>query len=98
MLRALLPRFLLVFALLFAQLGGWTHGVAHTLEGHDAALSHDQHCGLCELYDQLGNAVGASTLSVAAPQSHPGCAVIFPRSYASPPCTAYPARAPPYSA
>jgi len=100
MLRALLPRFLFITALLCAQLGGLTHGIAHALEtqGADSSLSHDKHCDLCAEYAQLGSALGSSDIQFSA-LSHDcsfDCAV--PAAFRSTSCAAYTARAPPYSA
>ena len=97
--RLLLPLFLL-FALLFAQQGALTHGIAHTLaeQAQDQSLPHDQQCELCAAYAQIGNAVGSSSVhfDFAAPaettlSSHSA-------SYRSISFAAFAARAPPYSA
>lgn len=97
MLHTLLPRFLLVLILLSAQLAGWVHGVEHTLEEHRsaAALSHDAHCELCELYDQLGNAMRADAQAFAAPQQFSAHMAVVLQSHASPSRIVYTARAPP---
>ena len=49
MLRSILLKSLLVLALLFAQQGAVTHGIAHTLaeQSQDQSLPHDNHCELC---------------------------------------------------
>lgn len=62
MLRSILLKSLLVLALLFAQLGGLTHGIGHTLadQSQDQSLPHDQQCDLCAAYAQIGSAVGSS--------------------------------------
>jgi hypothetical protein len=61
--RQFLP-LLLVIALLFAQLGGLTHGIAHTLaeQAQDQSLPHDQQCELCAAYAQVGSALGSSSV------------------------------------
>lgn len=62
MSNSLFSRLLLVCALLFAQMGGVVHGIAHALEDRapEHALSHDKHCDLCEVFAQIGSAVGSS--------------------------------------
>jgi hypothetical protein len=96
--RVLLPLFLL-FALLFAQQGALTHGIAHTLaeQAQDQSLPHDQQCELCAAYAQIGNAVGSDSVhfDFAAPaettlSSHSA-------SYRSISFAAFAARAPPYT-
>lgn len=68
MFRAMLPRFLLVIALLFAQLGGLTHSLTHSMNerGRDATLAQDKHCDLCQLYAQIGGAVGSTAIQFDA--------------------------------
>lgn len=96
---ALLPRLLLVFALLFAQLGGLTHAISHSMDerSRDATLTHEQHCGLCELYAQVSGAVGATALTtpvLAIPHDYHSTQAISTDSAF---LAAYTARAPPYS-
>lgn len=66
--RSLPIRLLLIFALLLSQLGGLTHGIAHTLEEQtqDQSQPHDRLCELCASYAQLGGALGSH-----APQVEP---------------------------
>lgn len=100
MLRTALLKSFLVLALLFAQLGGLTHGIAHTLaeQSQDQSLPHDQQCELCAAYAQVGSAVGSSAVhfdfSVSFAETHSEPAVAF-RSFTF---VAFAARAPPYSA
>ncbi len=100
MLRALLPRFLLITALLFAQLGGLTHGIAHALEaqGADSSLPHDKHCDLCAKYAQLGSALGSSSIQFSVIVHDSNFDFTIPTVFRSTYCAAYTARSPPYSA
>jgi len=100
--RLLPARLLLVFALLFSQLGGLTHGISHALadpaQRSDQSLPHDKHCDLCAAYAQIGSAIGSSSISFAASEN---CAALHPgdsSSHTSDPFVAFAARAPPYSA
>jgi len=99
MRHSLLPRFLLIFALLFAQMGGIAHGISHTLTGHNSeqSLPHDQHCDLCGLYAQIGSALGSSHAPFITTDTHhtPYLALFAPPASAT--FFAYAARAPPYS-
>lgn len=99
MFRAMLPRFLLIIALLLAQLGGLTHGITHTMNerGKDAALSHDKHCDLCELYAQVGSAVGSASIQFIAPQLSSEFFIIPAAKTGATLFHAYTARAPPSS-
>jgi hypothetical protein len=62
--RLLLPLFF-VFALLFAQQGAATHGIAHMLaeQSQDQSLPHHQHCDMCAAYAQISGAIGSSHIS-----------------------------------
>jgi hypothetical protein len=64
MLRSAFLKSLLILALLFAQQGAVTHGIAHTLaaQAQDQSLPHDQQCELCAAYAQVGSAVGSSSV------------------------------------
>jgi hypothetical protein len=99
MLRALLPRFLLIIVLLFAQLGGLAHGISHSMDAHssDSALSHDKHCDLCELYAQIDSSVGATALSFHAATQHNEFYAVLLNGYSTNHFHAYTARAPPYT-
>lgn len=100
MLKLLSIRLLLVFALLFAQVGGLVHGIEHTLaeKSQDQSLPHDKHCELCAAYAQVGSAVGSSNVSFdfALPRAESYPAHSF--SFRSTAFSAFTARAPPYSA
>jgi hypothetical protein len=93
-------RFLLVFALLFVQLGGAMHGIAHTLaeQQQDQTLAHDKLCDLCASYTQLGSALGNNQ-----PLSFSVASICDVFTTTTLPCahadafTAFAARAPPYS-
>lgn len=100
MLRSLFPRFLLVIALLFTQLGGLTHGISHILEGQssDHSLSHEKHCDLCAAYAQLGGALSSPAIQFGAIEHHASSFFDSPVSFRSTAFNAYTARAPPYSA
>jgi len=100
--RSLTARLLLVFALLFSQLGGLTHGISHALaepsQSSDQSLPQDKLCDLCAAYAQIGSAVGSSGINFAASEN---CAALHPvdcSSHISDPFAAFAARAPPYSA
>ncbi|MFH0934488.1 MAG: hypothetical protein V1879_04725 [Pseudomonadota bacterium] len=90
----------LAFALLFAQLGGLTHGISHTLteQTQDQSLPHDQQCELCAAYAQVGSAIGSSDvhfdLTASFAETHSDPVVAF-QSFTF---AAFAARAPPYSA
>jgi hypothetical protein len=100
MLRTLLPRFLLIIALLLTQLGGLTHGISHALEGQgtDHSLSHEKHCELCAAYAQLGSALSSHAIQFNA-IAYLATPVLYATArFCSTVCNAYTARAPPYSA
>lgn len=102
MRSSLFTRFLLIFALLFAQLGGLVHGISHTLteqsQRSDQSLPHDKHCDLCTAYAQIGSAIGSSSISIASSENFETLHFNNPGSYASNTFVAFAARAPPYSA
>ena len=56
-------RLLLIFALLFSQMGGLFHGISHTLDEQSQSLPHDKLCDLCAAYAQLGTALGSHAAS-----------------------------------
>lgn len=98
--NSLFTRLLLIFALLFAQLGGLAHGISHTLaeqQTQDQSLPHDQFCDLCAAYAQFGSAIGSS-ISFAGSDNHEAHHFNNPGSYTSSTFVAFAARAPPYSA
>lgn len=99
MFRTALLKSFLVLALLFAQLGGLTHGIAHTLaeQSQDQSLPHDQQCELCAAYAQVGSAVGSGDVhfdfAASFTEAYSRTAVAF-RSVTF---AAFAARAPPFS-
>lgn len=97
MSRSLFSRLLLVCALLFAQMGGVVHGIAHALEQHtpDHALSHDKHCELCEVYAQIGSAIGSSAPPLPATASLETSHFTVAATPVGGVLIAHPARAPP---
>jgi hypothetical protein len=99
MLHSLPIRFLLVFALLCAQLGALTHGISHTLEetAQDQSLPHDKHCDLCAAYAQVGNAVDSSTVHFDFAAPFKLALTTHSASFRSIAFTAFAARAPPAS-
>jgi hypothetical protein len=92
---ALLFRLLLIFALLFAQLGGLTHGISHALAEPEQSLPH--HCDMCEAYAQIDSAIGSNSINFAVSENHQ---TAYSCSFSS--CNfnsfvAFAARAPPFS-
>ena len=101
MQRSLVIRFLLVLALLFVQLGGAAHGIAHSLaEQHqDQSVPHDKQCDLCAGYAQLGSALGSNQLPQFTATKIGGVfATPASTRYHTESCAAFSARAPPHSA
>lgn len=101
MRSSLLTKLLLIFALLFAQAGGLTHGISHALEEQqqnpDQSSPHHTLCDLCAAYAQIGSAIGSSTVNFTGSEN---CETLHSASFNS--CTsdtfvAFAARAPPYS-
>jgi len=100
MQRSLIIRFLLVLALLFVQLGGAAHGIAHALaEQHqEQSLPHDKQCDLCAGYAQLGSSLGSNQpLQFTAAKIGEVFATPAPAFYHTTSCAAFSARAPPHS-
>ncbi len=101
MQRSFALRLLLIFALLLAQLGGLTHGIAHSLteqQQSDQSLPHDKLCELCASYAQLGGTLSShSAPFTAVKQTSDLISAIF-YGFSTSPFTAFAARAPPYSA
>jgi hypothetical protein len=99
---SLFTRLLLIFALLFAQMGGLTHGISHILteksQGSDQSLPHDKYCDQCAAYGQIGSAIGSSSISFASSENFETLHFNEPASYTSTTFVAFAARAPPYSA
>lgn len=102
MRSSLFSRLLLIFALLFSQLGGLMHGISHTLteqsQGSDQSLPHDKHCDLCAAYAQIGSAIGSSSISFASGENFETLHFNNHGTYTSNTFVAFAARAPPYSA
>jgi hypothetical protein len=99
--RSLFTRLLLIFALLFAQMGSLAHGISHILaersQGTGQSLPHDKFCDQCEAYAQIGGLIGSSTISFASSESFETPHFSEPVSYTSITFVAFAARAPPYS-
>lgn len=97
--RSLPIRLLLIFALLFSQMGGLVHGISHAITEQNQSLPHDKLCDLCEAYAQLGSALGSHTVSFAPPEQ---LTAVFDSSFNSQhnsvAFAAFSARAPPRSA
>lgn len=95
-------RFLLISALLFAQLGGMAHGISHALaepaQRSDQSLPHDKYCDLCVAYAHIGNAIGSSTFNFASSENHEALHLNNSESCISNTFAAFAARAPPCSA
>ena len=99
---SLFSRLLLISALLFAQLGGLTHGISHALaepaQRSDQSLPHDKHCDLCVAYAHIGSAIGSSSSNFTGSESCEAQQLSDFTSYVSSTFVAFAARAPPYSA
>ncbi len=102
MFRTLLPKLLLVFALLFAQLGGLTHGISHVLaernSSSDQSLPHDKLCDLCATYAQIGGAIASNPVGFVGSAGIEAFHVDHFSTAFSSRFTSFAARAPPYSA
>ncbi|MGA8147749.1 MAG: hypothetical protein WB870_09280 [Gallionellaceae bacterium] len=108
MCNSLPIRLLMIFALLFAQLGGLKHGISHVLAGNpqrahqprsnDHSTRHEKHCDLCDAYAQIANAIGSSIVSFAPCLnfSHIEQSLLY--CFFSVASVPFAARAPPYSA
>ena len=95
-------RLLLIFALLFAQMGGLAHGISHViteqLQESEQSLPHDKYCGQCEAYAQIGSAIGSNSISFASSDNFETLHLNNSASYTFNTFVAFAARAPPYSA
>jgi hypothetical protein len=102
MFRSLLPKVLLIFALLFAQFGGLTHSISHTLaeqkQSSDQSLPHDKHCDLCAAYAQIGGVIASSNISFVSSKNIEAFVSSYSNAALSTRFVAFAARAPPYSA
>jgi hypothetical protein len=101
-------RILIIFALLFAQVGGITHGYSHILSEQsitetqlssvDKTSSHEKHCDFCAAFDQISSALASSIVSFTPFQHFDGLEPSHSYSYTSIASFPFAARAPPYSA
>ena len=102
MRSSLLSRLLLIFFLLFAQLGGLTHGISHALaergQNSDQSLPHDKHGGFCAAYAHIGSAIGSNSIHFVNSETCEAFQLNNPGSCIFTPFVAFAARAPPYSA
>ncbi|MFA6921525.1 MAG: hypothetical protein WC216_06745 [Gallionella sp.] len=99
MRRSLPIRLLLIFALLFSQMGGLVHGISHAMAEQDQSLPHDKLCDLCEAYAQLGSALGSHAISFTPTEQRPDLVdASFDTLHTTAAFAAFSARAPPYSA
>ena len=99
---SLFSRLLLIFALLFAQMGSLAHGISHILtgpsQGSEQSLPHDKYCDQCAAYAQIGSAVGSNGIDFSGSEN---CAILIITKFsahAADTFVAFAARAPPYSA
>ncbi|MGC2165337.1 MAG: DUF2946 family protein [Gallionella sp.] len=92
---------LLVFTLLFSQMGGLAHGVTHThgekSSDSEHSLPHDKYCDQCAAYAQIGSAVGSSSINFASNEVFAAPFLHETSSFVSQTFVAFAARAPPYS-
>ncbi len=90
---------LLAFTLLFAQAGGFAHGISHILvdQTQDQSQPQDKLCDLCATYAQTGNAIVSTPLVFAADSFKISNISIYSCRYNAELFTAFAARAPPYS-
>lgn len=100
MSRSILLKLVLVLALLFAQQGAVTHSISHILaeQSQDQSAPHEKHCDLCEVYAQIGSAIGSSTIHFDFASSFEAAVSTHSVSAHSIAFTAFAARAPPYFA
>jgi hypothetical protein len=102
MRSSLFTRLLLIFALLFAQMGSLAHGISHILaeqsNGSEQTLPHDKYCDQCEAYAQIGSAIGSSNISFTSSENFETLHFNNPESFISTTFVAFAARAPPCSA
>lgn len=74
MRNSLSIRLLMIFALLFAQIGGLTHGISHLLteqsQSGDQPPAHENYCDLCDAYAQTASAVASSIFSFTPFQNY----------------------------
>jgi hypothetical protein len=98
----LFARLLLIFALLFAQMGSLAHGISHILakksQDSEQSLPHDKYCDQCVAYAQIGSAIGSNGISISGSENFETLHFNEPDSCTSNTFVAFAARAPPYSA
>ncbi len=97
MFRSVFLKTLLVVALLFAQQGVVTHVISHVLEeqSQDQSLPHDRHCDICEVYAQIGSAIGSGDIHFDFSSSFRETFAEYSTSSCSIAFAAFSARAPP---
>jgi hypothetical protein len=97
--RLFLPLFLLL-ALLFAQQGAVTHGIAHVMaeQSQDQSLPHEGHCDFCDAYDQIGSMVGSSIAGFTPLLDFDSPTTEHIYTFTSVASFSFAARAPPYPA
>jgi hypothetical protein len=101
-------RILIIFALLFAQVGGIAHTYSHVLPEQsitkapllsgDKSPAHEDHCNVCVAFDQIASAVSSSVVSFTPLQHFDGVNIDHSYSYTFIASFPFTARAPPYSA
>ena len=98
----LFARLLLIFALLFAQMGSLAHGISHILaepsQGSKQSLPHDKYCDQCAAYAQIGGAVGSSAINLFTGESCETHNLNSLSTRTADTFVAFAARAPPHSA
>lgn len=102
MRNSLTIRLLMIFALLFAQIGGLTHGISHVLteqsQSGDQSPTNDNHCDLCDAYTQTSSAIGSSIVSFTQVRNMDSAEQNYTYIFFSVASIPFSARAPPYSA
>jgi len=95
-----LPPLLFVFALLFAQQGGFVHALHHVLDEQtqDHSLPHDKLCEQCAVYAQLGSAIASSLVFFTPLEQVVAFISVSFAEFHSSAFIAFSARAPPYPA
>jgi len=100
--RSQYSRLLLIFALLFAQMGSLAHGITHIsaekAPGHQQTLPHDKYCDQCAAYAQIGGAVSSSAISFFTGESRETHNLNPLTTRTAETFVAFAARAPPFSA
>ena len=98
----LFARLLLIFALLFAQMGSLAHGISHIVaepsQGSKQSLPHDKYCDQCAAYAQIGGAVSSSAVNFFTGENCETLNLNPSSTRTADTFVAFAARAPPYSA